>query len=194
MRAKHMALDTKDAELAHWVDKLKTAERFAFDTETTSLDYMDAEIVGLSFAVEPGHAAYVPLAHDYPGAPDQLDRDAVLTQMKPLLEDPQQAKLGQHLKYDMSVLANHGITLAGVQHDTMLESYVLDSAGNRHDMDSLALKYLGIRTIHFEDIAGKGKKQLTFNQIEIEQAAPYAAEDADITLRLHEAICDQDPG
>jgi DNA polymerase I len=175
-------------ELDAWLERLRDAPLIAFDTETTSLDYMDAQVVGVSFAVEPGHAAYVPLAHDYPGAPDQLDRDAVLEQLRPLLEDPEVAKLGQHLKYDMSVLANHGITLRGVGHDTMLQSYILDSASNRHDMDSLALKYLGVRTIHFEDIAGKGAKQLTFNQIPLEQAAPYAAEDADITLRLHHTL------
>jgi DNA polymerase-1 len=175
-------------ELDAWIVRLREAPLVAFDTETTSLDYMDAHIVGVSFAVEPGQAAYVPLAHDYPGAPDQLDRDAVLEQLRPLLEDPEVAKLGQHLKYDMSVLANHGIALRGIEHDTMLQSYILDSAGNRHDMDSLALKYLGLRTIHFEDIAGKGVKQLTFNQIPLEQAGPYAAEDADVTLRLHQTL------
>ncbi|OOZ40021.1 DNA polymerase I [Solemya pervernicosa gill symbiont] len=176
------------AHLDRWIAELETAEVFAFDTETTSLDYMEAEVVGLSFAVEAGRAAYVPLSHDYPGAPDQLDRKDVLEQLRPLLEDPQRAKVGQNLKYDRSVLANHGITLNGIVFDTMLESYVLDSTATRHDMDSLALKYLNRKTIHFEDIAGKGAKQLTFNQIALEEAAPYAAEDADITLQLHQTL------
>jgi DNA polymerase-1 len=177
-----------EAEFNIWLKQLEQAELFAFDTETTSLDYMCAEIVGVSFAIEAGKAAYVPLAHDYPGAPQQLNRNAVLQQLKPLLENPAKKKLGQNLKYDMSVLANHGITLRGIAFDTMLESYVLDSTGSRHDMDTLALKYLGYRTVHFEDIAGKGVKQLTFNQISIEQAGPYAAEDADITLKLHQTL------
>ena len=174
-----------------WLAKLEAAELFAFDTETTSLDYMVAEVVGVSFAVEPGAAAYVPLAHDYPGAPDQLNRDAVLEALRPLLEDAETAKVGQHLKYDANVLANHGITLRGIHDDTMLESYILDAAGSRHDLDTLALKYLGERTIHFEDIAGKGAKQLTFNQVPIEQAAPYAAEDAEVTLRLHQMLSEK---
>jgi DNA polymerase I len=168
-----------------WFSALSAADFFAFDTETTSLDYMVAEVVGVSFAVEAGTAAYVPLAHDYPGAPEQLNRDQVLAQLKPLLEDETKGKLGQHLKYDANVLMNHGITLRGIREDTMLESYVLDATGSRHDLDTLALKYLGQRTIHFEDIAGKGAKQITFNQVPVEQAAPYAAEDADVTLRLH---------
>ena len=176
---------------AAWMDKLRGAELFAFDTETTSLNYMEARIVGVSFAVEVGKAAYVPLAHDYLGAPAQLDRDETLAQLKPLLEDDNRAKLGQNLKYDANVLANHGITLRGIRFDTMLESYVLDSTATRHDMDSIALKYLAAKTIHFEDVAGKGAKQLTFNQIELEQAGPYAAEDADITLRLHQALWPQ---
>ncbi len=158
-----------------WTPGCKTlaaAELFAFDTETTSLNYMEARIVGVSFAVEPGVAAYVPLAHDYLGAPSQLSRDAVLAALKPLLEDDSRAKVGQNLKYDASVLANHGITLRGIRFDTMLESYVLDSTATRHDMDSLALKYLGHKTIHFEDVAGKGAKQLTFNQIKVEEAGP----------------------
>ncbi len=171
-----------------WLKRLEGAELFAFDTETTSLDYMQAEVVGLSFAVEPGAAAYVPLTHDYPGAPEQLDRQRVLEALRPLLEDAARAKVGQNLKYDMSVLARHGIELRGIAYDTMLESYVLDATGSRHDMDTLALKYLGERTIRFEDIAGKGAKQLTFNQIPLEQAGPYAAEDADVTLRLHRAL------
>jgi len=175
-------------QLDAWLARLAAVELFAFDTETTSLDYMDAEIVGVSFAVEPERAAYVPLTHDYPGAPDQLDRTQVLEQLRPLLEDPARLKLGQNLKYDMSVLANHDITLRGIAHDTMLQSYVLDSTATRHDMDSLALKYLGRKTILFEEVAGKGAKQLTFNQVSLEQAAEYAAEDADITLQLHRAL------
>ena len=177
-----------EAALAPWLERLQAAEVFAFDTETTSLEYMNAEIVGVSFAVETGEAAYVPCAHDYPGAPEQIPRERLLELLKPLLEDDSRAKVGQNLKYDMSVLANHGVELRGVRYDTMLESYVVDSTATRHDMDSLALKYLGYRTIHFEDIAGKGAKQLTFNQIDLETAGPYAAEDADITLRLHEAL------
>ena len=181
----------EQAVFDEWLAKLEAVELFAFDTETTSLDYMVAEVVGVSFAVEPGAAAYVPLAHDYPGAPDQLSRDAVLEALKPLLEDAETAKVGQHLKYDANVLANHGITLRGIHDDTMLESYILDAAGSRHDLDTLALKYLGQRTIHFEDIAGKGAKQLTFNQVPIEQAAPYAAEDAEVTLRLHQMLSEK---
>ena len=173
------------ATLDDWLNRLSAADCFAFDTETTSLNYMVAEIVGVSFAVEAGTAAYVPLAHDYPGAPEQLSRDEVLAQLRPLLEDESKGKLGQHLKYDANVLMNHGITLRGIREDTMLESYVLDATGSRHDLDTLALKYLGQRTIHFEDIAGKGAKQITFNQVPVEQAAPYAAEDAEVTLRLH---------
>lgn len=175
-------------QLDQWLQRLEQAELVAFDTETTSLDYMQASIVGVSFAIAANQAAYVPLAHDYLGAPRQLDRDTVLEQLKPLLESSALAKVGQNLKYDMSVLANHGIAMQGIRFDTMLESYVLDSTATRHDMDSLALKYLGEKTTHFQDIAGKGANQLTFNQIAIEQAAPYAAEDADITLRLHETL------
>lgn len=171
-----------------WLEKLKHAECFAFDTETTSLEYMNAEIVGVSFAIEAGEGVYVPVAHDYPGAPDQLDRDSVLQALKPLLEDPSVKKIGQNLKYDMSVLANYGIAMRGIVWDTMLESYVLDSVATRHDMDSLSLKYLGHKTIKFEEIAGKGAKQLTFNQIGLDEAGEYAAEDADITLRLHQAL------
>ncbi|MCB1756941.1 MAG: DNA polymerase I, partial [Gammaproteobacteria bacterium] len=174
-----------------WLDRLKTAGLFAFDTETTSLDYMQAELVGVSFAVEAGEAAYVPFAHDYDGAPQQLERDWVLQKLKPLLEDEKLLKIGQHIKYDMNVLANYDIALRGVRHDTMLESYVLDSTASRHDMDSLAKKYLGHETVAFEEIAGKGKNQLTFNQIPLETAAHYAAEDADITLRLHQALWPQ---
>ncbi|MBR9884933.1 MAG: DNA polymerase I, partial [Oceanospirillales bacterium] len=178
----------EQAELDRWLDRLRAVGSFAFDTETTSLNYMEAEIVGVSFAVEAGKAAYVPLAHDYVGAPDQLDRKAVLAQLKPLLEDASLKKIGQHIKYDMNVLANYGIELQGIGSDTMLESYVLNSTGSRHDMDTLAQRYLNTETVSFEDIAGKGKKQLTFNQIDLEQAAPYAAEDADVTLRLHQTL------
>ncbi|HIF9201710.1 TPA: DNA polymerase I [Photobacterium damselae] len=171
-----------------WLEQLKSAEAFAFDTETDSLDYMVANLVGVSFAVEEGKAAYVPVAHDYLDAPEQLDRDWVLAQLKPLLEDPNQAKIGQNLKYDASVLARYGIEMQGIKYDTMLESYVYNSVVGRHDMDSLALRYLEHKNISFEEIAGKGKGQLTFNQIDLEQAGPYAAEDADITLRLHNAL------
>src|SRR5690606_28113697 len=177
--------------LMGWLQKLKAAPAFAFDTETTSLQAMSAQIVGVSFAVAEGEAAYVPLAHDYLDAPVQLDRDWVLEQLKPLLEDAELLKIGQNLKYDRNVLKNHGITLNGITWDTMLESYVVNSVAGRHDMDSLALRYLDHKTIHFEDVAGKGAKQLTFNQIDIEQAGPYAAEDADICIRLHQALWPQ---
>ena len=178
------------ATLDAWLERLRTAELFAFDTETTSLNTLSAQIVGVSFAVKPCEAAYVPLAHDYPGAPDQLNRETVLEQLRPLLEDPHRPKLGQHLKYDAHVLANHGVVLRGIQHDTLLQSYVLNSTA-RHDMDSLAEQHLNLRTIHFEEVAGKGAKQLTFNQVALEQAGPYAAEDADVTLRLHHCLWPQ---
>ena len=179
-----------------WLKKLNDAKLIAFDTETTGLDAQQAQLVGLSFAVKPGEAAYIPLTHSYMGVPEQLDRDTVLRALKPLLEDPSKAKVGQHAKYDMNILANCaiggdqacGIMVQGVAYDTMLESYVLDSTGSRHDMDSLALKYLGHTTTSFQDIAGKGVKQLTFDQISLEQAGPYAAEDADVTLRLHHVL------
>ncbi|WP_394249564.1 DNA polymerase I [Vibrio profundi] len=171
-----------------WLEKLQAAEVFAFDTETDSLDYMVANLVGLSFATEEGVAAYVPVAHDYLDAPEQLDRDWVLEQLKPILEDDTQAKVGQNLKYDASVLARYGIEMKGIKHDTMLASYVYNSVGGKHDMDSLALRFLQHSCISFEQIAGKGKKQLTFNQIELDQASPYAAEDADVTLRLHNRL------
>lgn len=180
-----------EAEFDGWLEQLKAAPLFAFDTETTSLDYMEARIVGVSFAVEPGKAAYVPFGHDYLGAPVQLSEAVVLGKLKPLLEDPTRLKVGQNLKYDRNVLLNHDIDLQGIAYDTMLESYVLNSTASRHDMDSLAKRYLGVETTSFEDIAGKGVKQLTFNQIELEQAAPYAAEDADITLRLHQTLWGQ---
>jgi len=179
---------TGQAELDAWLARLEKADLFAFDTETTSLDYIKARIVGVSFAIEPGEAAYVPLAHDYMGAPDQLDREATLERLRPLLENASKHKVGQNLKYDMNVLANHGIALRGIAEDTMLESYVLNATATRHDMDSLALKYLGHKTIRFEEIAGKGAKQLSFDQIAVDQAGPYAAEDADITLRLHRRL------
>ncbi len=171
-----------------WLGQLKDAQLFAFDTETTSLDYMQAEIVGVSFATEVGKAAYVPLTHKDVEVSEQLDRDKVLQHLKPLLEDPQQAKMGQNLKYDKNVLNNYGINLQGIAYDTMLESYVLDSTATRHNMDALALKYLSYQTIKYEDIAGKGVKQLRFDEVPVAQAAPYAAEDADITLRLHEVL------
>ncbi|HDU8493323.1 TPA: DNA polymerase I [Aeromonas hydrophila] len=177
-----------EAEFDEWLARLQVAPLFAFDTETTSLDYMEARVVGVSFAIEPGKAAYVPFGHDYLGAPVQLTEAVVLGKLKPLLEDPAHLKVGQNLKYDRNVLLNHGIELQGIAYDTMLESYVLNSTASRHDMDSLARRYLNVETISFEDIAGKGVKQLTFNQIELEQAAPYAAEDADITLRLHQTL------
>ncbi|HEX6637452.1 MAG TPA: DNA polymerase I [Steroidobacteraceae bacterium] len=177
-----------EAELTAWIERLGAAKLFAFDTETTSLDYMQAQIVGVSFAVAPGIAAYLPLRHDYAGAPDQLDRDTSLARLKPLLESEQHAKVGHHLKYDAHVLANHGITLRGMRFDSMLESYVWNSTVIRHDMDSAAEKYLGIRTIHYEDVAGKGAKQIPFSQVPVDKAAEYSAEDADVTLRLHEVL------
>ena len=173
------------AVLNKWLKRIEQAKEFAFDTETTSIDYMQAEIVGLSFALEVGEAAYVPLAHDYEGAPAQLDRNEVLEKFKPLLESTDIKKIGQNLKYDRNVLLNYGIEMRGIEHDTMLQSYVCDASAHRHDLDELAKKYLNVSTTHFEDIAGKGVKQLTFNQIEVEPAADYAAEDADIALQLH---------
>lgn len=180
----------EQAQFDAWLKKLEQAELIAFDSETTSVDAQQAQLVGLSFAVKAGEAAYIPLAHSYMGVPQQLDRDAVLKALKPILEDPAKAKVGQHAKYDINVLANASTPIAvqGVAFDTMLESYVLDSTATRHDMDSLALKYLNHSTIRFEDIAGKGAKQLTFDQIALEQAGPYAAEDADVTLRLHQEL------
>ncbi|MCA2014970.1 DNA polymerase I [Vibrio tritonius] len=177
-----------ETEFNKWLEKLTAADEFAFDTETDSLDYMVANLVGLSFAINEGEAAYVPVAHDYLDAPEQLSRDWVLAQLKPLLENPQQGKIGQNLKYDASVLARYDIHMQGIKHDTMLASYVYNSVGGKHDMDSLALRFLQHSCISFEQIAGKGKAQITFNQIDLEQAAPYAAEDADVTLRLHNQI------
>jgi DNA polymerase-1 len=181
---------TQDA-LNAWLTKLADAPLMCFDTETDSLDYMNAAIVGVSFAVAPGDAAYVPLSHDYAGAPAQLAREQVLAALKPLLEDARRPKLGHHLKFDAHILENYGIALAGQQYDSMLESYVLNSVGTRHDMDSTAQKYLGISTIHFEDVCGKGAKQITFNQVDVDRATEYAAEDADVTLRLHHALWPQ---
>ncbi len=178
-------------QLQQLITLLNQTDLVAFDTETTSLDYMQAELVGISVATAPGLAWYIPVGHDYIGAPEQLDRDLVLCALKPWLEDDSKAKVGQNLKYDMSILARYQIELRGIRFDTMLESYVLNSVGSRHDMDSLALKYLGHQTISFEELAGKGAKQLTFNQIELEKAAEYAAEDADVTLQLHLALWPQ---
>lgn len=177
------------AQFDRWVQRLEQAELFAFDTETTNLDYMQAEIVGLSFAIEAGEAAYVPLAHNYPGVPEQLPRDQVLARLKPILEnDKHRCIIGQHLKYDRNVLRAYDIRLDAFAHDTMLESYVLDSTATRHDMDSLAKKYLDVDTVHYEDVAGKGAKQIGFDEVDIEIAAHYAAEDADVTLRLHQTL------
>ena len=180
-----------ESELDEWVACIRAAELVAVDTETTSLDYMIADLVGISVAVEAGKAAYIPFGHDYLGVPDQLPRELVMAKLKPLLEDPTVKKVGQNLKYDMSIFAQHGIALEGIEFDTMLESYVLDSVATRHDMDSLAEKYLDEETIKFADVAGKGAGQLTFNQVALEEAGPYAAEDADITLRLHRALWPQ---
>ena len=188
---RHYAMITDWTQFLGWRERLTRAALFAFDTETTGLDYMQAQIVGVSFCIEPGYGAYIPLAHNYAGAPQQLDRSRVLEALRPLLEDADQAKVGAHMKFDMHVLENHGITLRGQRFDTMLESYVLDSTATRHDMDSMAGKYLGIKTIHFEDVAGKGAKQITFDQVSVETAATYAAEDADVTLRLHQRLWPQ---
>jgi DNA polymerase-1 len=186
--ARHYRLILTEADFADWCTRLEAADLVAFDTETTSLDYMAAEIVGLSFAIAPGEAAYVPVAHTYMGAPEQLPRDAVLARLKPWLEDESRPKVGHHLKYDAHVLLNHGIRLAGLRYDSMLESYVLDSTATRHDLDSVARKYLGITTIHYEDVAGKGVSQIPFEQVSVEKAAEYSAEDADVSLRLHAAL------
>ncbi|HGE8392387.1 TPA: DNA polymerase I [Serratia marcescens] len=180
-----------EATFTDWLARLKKADVFAFDTETDGLDTLTTNLIGLSFAIAPGEAAYLPVAHDYLDAPPQLDRAYVLEALKPLLEDDKALKVGQNLKFDMSLLARYGIEMRGIAYDTMLESYVLDSVGGRHDMDSLADRYLGHKTVTFEEIAGKGKNQLTFNQIALEQAAPYAAEDADVTLQLHLAMWPQ---
>ncbi|HQN41257.1 MAG TPA: DNA polymerase, partial [Pseudomonadales bacterium] len=184
---RHETLLTAE-QFERWLQKLTAAANFVIDTETSSLDCISAQLVGLAFAVEPGEAAYLPLRHDYPDVPPQLDCDWVLSRLRPLLEDPGHGKIGQNLKFDLGILARHGIALRGIAEDTMLESYVLNSTASRHDMDSLALRYLGRQTISFEQIAGKGSKQLSFNQIALEQAAPYAAEDAEVPLRLHQVL------
>ncbi|WP_285431418.1 DNA polymerase I [Pseudomonas sp. fls2-241-R2A-110] len=205
--AEEAAVDTElkyttiltQADFDLWLKKLNDAKLIAFDTETTGIDAQQAQLVGLSFAVQANEAAYIPLTHSYMGVPDQLDRDTVLRALKPILEDPSKLKVGQHAKFDMNILANCaiggdqscGITVQGIAFDTMLESYVLDSTATRHDMDSLALKYLNHTTTSFQDIAGKGAKQLTFDQISLELAGPYAAEDADVTLRLHQTLQDK---
>ena len=184
-------LVTTQAQLDAWLARLRDAPLIAFDTETTSIDPMRADIVGLSLAVEPGKACYVPLAHDYPGAPAQLPRDAVLAALKPMFEDAGRPKLGQHAKYDMNILSHYGIAVQGVRHDTMLESYVWNATATRHDMDSLAKKYLGYDTVKYEEVAGKGAKQIPFSQVDLDTACRYAAEDADVTLRLHRALWPQ---
>ena len=176
------------ADFERWLGKLHEAKLVAFDTETTSLDYMSAPLVGLSVALTPGEAAYLPVGHSYMGAPDQLDLETVLTRLKPWLEDPERAKVGHHLKYDAHVLANHGVRLAGIRYDTMLESYVLNSVATRHALASVAKLYLGVDTIRYEDVAGKGASQIGFEQVAIDKATAYAAEDADVTLRLHETL------
>ncbi|GAA0713106.1 DNA polymerase I [Dokdonella soli] len=186
--AGHYELVTTQERLDAWLERLRAAELVAFDTETDSLDPMQAAVIGVSIAVTPREAAYIPLGHDYPGAPTQLDRAQVLAQLKPLLEDARKAKLGQHAKYDINVLSNYGIAVRGVAHDTMLESYVLNSTASRHDMDTLAKRHLGYETIPYEQVAGKGAKQIPFSQVDLDTACRYAAEDADITLRLHRAL------
>ena len=182
--ARYETVLTEEA-FQRWLDRIAAADAFAFDTETTSLEYMDARVVGVAIADTPGEGAYVPFAHRYPGAPDQLAEPRVLGALRPFLEDPGRAKIGHNLKYDVSVLANHGIAMAGVAEDTMLQSYVFDSTATRHDMDSLALKYLQRKTRKYEEVAGKGAKQLTFDQVDLDEAGPYAAEDAEVTLCLH---------
>ncbi len=196
---KHASYETifTQERFNQWLEILSQSEIFAFDTETTNLNYMDAKVVGLSFAISPGKAAYLPFAHDYANAPQQLDPCNVWEKMKPLLENPGLKKIGHNIKYDLEVLANHNIKLQGIAFDTMMESYILDSASNKHDMDTLALKYLGWRTISYEDVAGKGAKQIPFNQVAIESAATYASEDADVTLQLHHKLwprLEKEPG
>ena len=181
-------LITHVEQLHEWIEKLRDQNLFALDTETTSLNYMNARLVGISFAISPGKAAYIPFGHDYIGAPEQLSMDVVLTSLKPVLEDPELKKVGQNLKYDISVLAQHGVFLQGVLNDTMLQSYVINSVATRHDLTSLAERYLELKTTSFEDIAGKGSSQLTFNEVPLDTAASYAAEDADVALRLHHML------
>ncbi|GGA47971.1 DNA polymerase I [Dyella nitratireducens] len=184
-------LVTTQAQLDAWVARIKEAPLIAFDTETTSIDAMQADIVGVSLSVEPGKACYIPLAHDYPGTPAQLPRDQVLAALKPIFEDPKRPKVGQHAKYDMNILSHYGIVVQGLKHDTMLESYVWNTTATRHDMDSLAKRYLDYDTIKYEEVAGKGAKQISFSQVDLDTACNYAAEDADITLRLHHALWPQ---
>jgi DNA polymerase-1 len=184
----HYELVTTQEQFDSWMSRLNDAPLIAFDTETTSLDSMRADIVGLSLSVQPGHACYIPLAHDYPGAPAQLPRDKVLAALKPIFEDTRRPKVGQHAKYDMNILSHYGITVQGLKHDTMLESYVWNATATRHDMDSLAKKYLGYDTVKYEEVAGKGAKQISFSQVDLDTACRYAAEDADVTLRLHHAL------
>jgi DNA polymerase-1 len=186
-QSQYQILLEKDA-LTGWIEKLKACELFALDTETTSLNIIAADLVGISFAIEKGEAAYLPFIHQYPGSPQQIDQDWAMAQLKPILEDSSIGKIGQNIKYDQSILAGVGIELKGIMFDTMLESYILNSVGNRHDMDTLAKKYLEHECIKFEEIAGKGKKQITFDQIDLDIAGKYAAEDADVTLQLHQAI------
>lgn len=181
-------LVTTQAQFDAWLAKIATAPLIAFDTETTSIDAMQADLVGISLSVEVGHACYIPLTHDYPGAPAQLPRDQVLAALKPFFEDASRPKLGQHAKYDINILSHYGIKVQGLQHDSMLESYVWNATATRHDMDSLARKYLGVETIKYEQVAGKGAKQISFSQVDLDTACRYAAEDADITLRLHHAL------
>jgi DNA polymerase-1 len=181
-------LITTQPQLESWLEKLRGAELIAFDTETTSIDAMRAEIVGVSLSVELGHACYIPLGHDYPGVPQQLDRDSVLAALKPVFEDASKPKLGQHAKYDINVLSHYGIAVQGLKHDSMLESYIWNATATRHDMDSLARLYLGYETIKYEQVAGKGARQISFSQVDLDTACRYAAEDADITLRLHHAL------
>ena len=176
-----------EAQLKHWLEKIDAASLTAVDTETTSLDAMRASLVGISLCVEPGEAAYIPLSHNYPGMPDQLSRDQVLATLRPWLENPDKPKLGQHLKYDSHVFANHGVAMQGIVHDTLLQSYVLESHRN-HDMDGLALRWLDKKTISYQEVCGKGASQIGFDEVSIERATEYAAEDADITLRLHQAM------
>jgi DNA polymerase-1 len=188
MEPGNYALVTTQPQFDAWLQKLQTATLIAFDTETTSIDAMRAQIVGVSFAVEVGTGCYIPLGHDYPGVPPQLDRDTVLAALRPMFEDASRAKIGQHAKYDINVLSHYGITVRGLLHDTMLESYVWNATATRHDMDSLAKKYLGYETIKYEQVAGKGAKQISFSQVDLDTACRYAAEDADVTLRLHHAL------
>ena len=181
-------LVTTLAQFDAWLARLHDAPLIAFDTETTSLDAMQADVVGISLSVQPGYACYIPLGHDYPGAPAQLPRDQVLAALKPIFEDPKRPKVGQHAKYDMNILSHYGIVVRGLAHDTMLESYVWNATATRHDMDSLAKKYLGYDTVKYEQVAGKGAKQISFSQVDLDTACRYAAEDADVTLRLHHAL------